>query len=208
MARMSAGERRALLVDAAITVLAREGLAQTTTRAIVAEAGMQIGVFHYCFRSKEELIGEVTRVIGRRGFAAVTGVLTSSRDPAEIIHLATRAFWTELRAHPLEHQLAYELTHYALRQPGLEDIATAPYTGYYAGMEELLLAVSTLGGCSWRTPVDELARMTLATVEGITFQWLVSRDDTMTLQLLDQLAAQLCADADLDPLREVVRPAR
>ena len=208
MARMSVEERRGRLVDAAIAVMSRDGVSHTTTRAIVAEAGMQIGVFHYCFRSKEELIGEVARVMGRRSFAAITGVLTSSTDPAAIIHLATRAFWADLSAHPLEHQLAYELTHYALRQPGLEDIATAQYAGYYAGMEELLLAVGALGRCTWRTPVDELARFTLATVEGITFQWLVSRDGDMALRLLDRLADRLCADADLDPVREAVPPAR
>jgi len=42
---------------------------------------------------------------------------------------------------------------------------------------------------------DQLARFTLATVEGITFQWLVSRDEAMTRRLLDQLAAYLCVDA-------------
>ena len=46
MARMSAADRRDKLVDAAIAVMSREGVANTTTRAIVAEAGMQIGVFH------------------------------------------------------------------------------------------------------------------------------------------------------------------
>ena len=36
MARMSAGERRAALIEAALRVVSREGLAQATTRAIVA----------------------------------------------------------------------------------------------------------------------------------------------------------------------------
>jgi len=184
-------------VDAAIEVMAREGVAHTTTRAIVAEAGMQIGVFHYCFRSKEELILEVGRTIGRRSFAAVLEVLRGSTDPAEIIHRSTRAFWERLRDHPLEHLLSYELTQYALRQPGDEPAAVQQYAAYYAGLERFLTTVAEIGGCTWSTPVDQLARLTLATVDGITFQWVVSRDETMVLLLLERVAEQLCADAGL-----------
>jgi AcrR family transcriptional regulator len=186
-----------MLVDAAIAVMSREGVAHTTTRAIVAEAGMQIGVFHYCFRSKEELVLEVIRTIGQRSFAAVAEVRTRSTDPAELIHLATRAYWEHIAANPLEHLLTFELTQYALRQPGHEDAATEQYASYYASTERLLTALCEVGDCTWRTPVDRLARFTLATVEGITMQWLVSRDDAMARALLDQLAQHLCDDAGL-----------
>jgi AcrR family transcriptional regulator len=197
MARMSADERRALLIDAAITVMAREGVAHTTTRAIVAEAGMQIGVFHYCFRSKEELILQVMQSMSRRTFAAVAGVLTMSRDPEELIQLATRAYWTDIAANPHEHLLSYELTQHALRQPGDEDAAVVQYANYYTGMEEFLTNIASIAGFSWRTPVDVLGRFVLAAIEGITIQWLVSRDEPMALALLDRLAAQLREDAGL-----------
>ena len=196
MARMSADDRRALLVDAAIKVMAREGVAGATTRGIVAEAGMQIGVFHYCFRSKEELIHQVTRVIGQRTYAAVTQVLSHSTDMREVVDLAVRAYFADLKANPLEHLLNYELTQHALR----DDLqaATLQYAGYYAGMEKILTDICEASGCTWSTPVDQLARLTLATIDGITFQWLVSRDEEMTLVLLDRLAAQLRADAGLE----------
>jgi AcrR family transcriptional regulator len=195
MARMSAAERRALLIDAAIQVMAREGVTRATTRAIVAEAGMQIGVFHYCFHTKEELVHEVTQVIGRRTYAAVTEVLTQSTDPSELIHLAVRAYLADLKANPLEHLLNHELTQHALRED--DEAATLQYAGYYAGMEKILTDMCEASGCSWTTPVDQLARLTLATVEGITIQWLVTRDEEMTLSLLDDLGDQLRADAGL-----------
>ena len=50
VARIPADERRQQLVEAAIRVMARDSVAQATTRAIVGEAGMPLGVFHYCFR--------------------------------------------------------------------------------------------------------------------------------------------------------------
>src|SRR5690242_10724264 len=103
VARMSAAERRTLLVEAAIAVMARDGVAHTTTRAIVAEAGMQIGVFHYCFRSKEELVLEVMRTISTRAFEAVAEVLTRTDDPAELIQRSVAAYWEHIEQDPLEH---------------------------------------------------------------------------------------------------------
>ncbi len=202
MARMSVTQRRALLVEAAIAVMSRDGVAHTTTRAVVAEAGMQIGVFHYCFRSKEELILEVMETISRRMFAAVADVFSSSTDPAEIIHGALRAYWGDIRANPLQHLLNRELTQHALRQPGEEAAAVAQYAGYADGIEAFLVEIARIGGCTWRTPVDELARFTLATIEGVTIQWLVSRDEQMSQRLLDHLAAHLCADAELEVAAE------
>ena len=55
MTRIPAAERRAALIDAALRVVSRNGLAQATTRAIVAEAGMSLASFHYAFESRDEL---------------------------------------------------------------------------------------------------------------------------------------------------------
>ena len=63
MPRVPASERRADLVQAAIQVATREGLAATTTRRIAQELGISVGIVHYVFRSKEELLHEVIRVI-------------------------------------------------------------------------------------------------------------------------------------------------
>ena len=51
MPRIAVDARRELLVEAAIRVMARDGVAKATTRSIVAEAGMALAAFHYSFRS-------------------------------------------------------------------------------------------------------------------------------------------------------------
>ncbi|MFB7756763.1 TetR/AcrR family transcriptional regulator, partial [Streptomyces sp. NPDC056121] len=56
MGRMPSAQRRRQLVEAAIRVMARDGVAKTTTRSVVAEAGVSLSVFHYCFDSKQELL--------------------------------------------------------------------------------------------------------------------------------------------------------
>src|SRR5687767_6056215 len=68
---MSADARRAELLQAALRVMSRDGVAAGTTRAIVAEAGMPLATFHYCFRSRNELLREL-----------ITLVTTMERDAA------------------------------------------------------------------------------------------------------------------------------
>ena len=58
MPRLAVAERRAALVEAALRVMVRGGLAAGTTRAIVAEAGMSLASFHYAFSSRDELLRE------------------------------------------------------------------------------------------------------------------------------------------------------
>jgi AcrR family transcriptional regulator len=194
-ARMSVTERRGLLVDAAIKVMAREGVPNTTTRMIVAEAGMQIGVFHYCFRSKEELVLEVMKTITDRNFEAVGRAIDETSQPAELIALALDAYWAHIQRNPMEHLVTYELTHHALRRAGGE--AQAQYRSYIDGMEAILNVAAASGGFGWRTPVPTLARYILAVIEGITFQWLVDRDDAAASAVLRELRQQLHQMADL-----------
>ena len=49
-------ERRAQIVDAMLTVLAREGYARATVAAIAREAGLTAGLLHYHFASKQEIL--------------------------------------------------------------------------------------------------------------------------------------------------------
>ena len=197
MARMSAAERREILIDAAIVVMSREGVPHTTTRAIVAEADMQIGVFHYCFRSKEELILEVMKEISHRSSVAVESAISGASDPAEIIKSAVDAYWHHIENNPLEHLLSYELTSYALRQPGNEAAAVAQYDYYFSVMAELLGKAAEVSGFEWSTPVDVLAPTVLAMIEGVTFQWLVCKDADKARAVLDQLVTHLLRDAAL-----------
>ena len=197
MARMSAAERRDKLIDAAITVMSRDGVAHGTTRAIVAEAGMQIGVFHYCFRSKDELIGEVARTINKRSFGAVEEVLARTDDPAELIRGCIDAYWQHVLKDPLEALLIFELTHFSLRQPGWESAARASRTGNIESVQALLAVVAGKAAFEWRSPVDVLARYVLATIEGITFQWVVHRDVAWAEELFGQLVHHLYDEAGL-----------
>src|SRR4051794_13571320 len=59
MAYAKAAERRRQYVAAARAVLARDGVANTTLRAVAEEAGVSIGTLYYIFSAKEQMITAV-----------------------------------------------------------------------------------------------------------------------------------------------------
>ncbi|MEU2014339.1 TetR family transcriptional regulator, partial [Nocardia sp. NPDC019302] len=63
---MSTGDRRALLVDTAIELIAARGLRALTHRALDAELGLPAGSASYYFRSKRALIEAIVDRITTR----------------------------------------------------------------------------------------------------------------------------------------------
>ena len=54
-------------------------------------------------------------------------MLRSTSDPVKVISLCVEAYWQHIDRYPLERLLIFELTHFALRQPGW-DPQRAPST--------------------------------------------------------------------------------
>jgi AcrR family transcriptional regulator len=183
--RLPAAERRAALVEAALRVMSRDGLAAGTTRAVVAEAGMPLASFHYAFASRDELLRElVHRVVGRELAAAADG-LEDGADLADCLRRAAAAYLAHLEADPGQEQLMLELTLHAVRDPGLRPVAQEQYRAYTAAATRLLERAAEVGGGGWRRPVGELPRLLVTLVDGATTTWLVDRDTAATRAVLE-----------------------
>lgn len=195
MARIPADVRRRELVDAAITVMARDGIDKATTRAVVTEAGMQLGFFHYCFTSKEQMLLQVIETLNDRSLRAALEPVRPNGDLRETLRAGVRAYWQQVEQHPAEHQLTYELTQYALRKPALAGLARRQYAQYLRAVRSFLDAVAEATGSEWITPVGLLARHAQTVIDGATLAWLVDRDSEQTMAVLDLLTEQLAAQA-------------
>jgi AcrR family transcriptional regulator len=195
MARVAAEVRRGELVQAAIQVATREGLAATTTRRIAQELGISVGIVHYCFRSKEELLHEVIRVITEAQIVAARDAIVPGADVASSVRNAFLGFWQLVEATPDAQLLTYELTSWALRNAETEPLAREQRASQLAGIEEVLDEVSIATGVRWALPTDRLARMALAITDGVTLGWLVDRDTASAVQALEMFADQLLASA-------------
>jgi AcrR family transcriptional regulator len=183
------------LVEAAIRVMARDGVAKATTRAIVAEADMYLGFFHYCFRSKEELFLQVIDTINDRNVRAALDVVEPRRGLKDTLRASIRAYWDLVEKNPGEHQVTYELTQFALRRPGLEAVARRQYEGYLAAATKFLQTVAEATRMEWTVPLPVLARYTHSVLDGVTLAWVVDRNSDQTLAVLDQCVEYLSGSA-------------
>jgi DNA-binding transcriptional regulator YbjK len=191
--RMAALERRERLVQAALRVIAREGVAAATTRAIVAEAGMPLASFHYVFHSRDELIADLIRYVVDHEALAALAALSVEGDLRTTIRDGLKAFIDLVASDPLREQAMLELTQYALRTPELGDSARLQYESYYRAASGLLEAVATLLGVEWKRPIPEMARILITFTDGLTMGWLVGRDMAATEKVIDFAADALAA---------------
>lgn len=191
MSRMAASDRRAELLEAAIRVMTRDGVAKATTRAIVNEAGMTLGAFHYCFDSRAQLLERVTETLTERYVAEVRGLFAPHRDIRDSVLDSLHAFWKGFEANPGEHQISYELTQYALRNPGFENIARRQYEIFLAAFASLLELAADNAGIEWTQPVPILARYVHSVIDGLNMTWLVDRNSDHSQAVLHLLADHL-----------------
>ena len=189
MARMPLADRRQQLVDAAIAVMKRDGVNKATTRAIVAEAGTSLSVFHYCFESKDALLDAVIRTIVGKTATLAEASMVPGTDPVEMLKAAMRAYWDHLVANPEEHLLTYEVTQYCLRNPELSHVAKQQYE-HYANPFAALFDAAGLRSV-W--PMETLSRYLAVIVDGLTLDWLARRDDASAYAVLDAVAEHVGA---------------
>ena len=194
MARMSAEDRREKLVEAAIRVMTRDGVLKATTRAIAAEADMPLGVFHYAFRSKQELMAMVIETIARQSRNDIEAAVLSG-DPPELVDLVLRgltAYFDHVVAHPDEHLVTYELTATALRDPELGEVGRRQFDYYLEQNEVLLVAAAELLQVEYVHPVPVVNRLVFSLMDGLALNWLAKGDEEEARAVLE-MAAQMIA---------------
>jgi AcrR family transcriptional regulator len=191
MARMPSAERRRQLTEAAIRAMTRDGVTRTTTRSIVAEAGVSLSVFHYCFDSKQALIESVITTLTDHSVTMVKEALQPRATLEETVRAAFQAYWDHVRAHPDEHMLTYELTQYALRHPGFEHLARRQYELYGETYADLIEQLRRAMNFRLHVPVEVLARYLAAMTDGLTLNYLVLGDDAAWTAILDTVTAHI-----------------
>ncbi|MFF1574090.1 TetR/AcrR family transcriptional regulator [Leifsonia sp. NPDC058292] len=204
MTRISAAERRTALVRAALRVVARDGVAAATTRAIVAEAGMSLASFHYAFTSRDELMVELINAVVDGEQSAFTPALLAASEPAtvrEVVRAGLRDYFDAVRADPDREKAMFELTQWALREPGFEPLARRQYERYFAVAESAVITAAAATASEWLRPTAEVARMLVVLTDGITIAWLVTRDDAAAEATIDFAAGAVAQLARPVPIR-------
>jgi AcrR family transcriptional regulator len=194
--------RRTDILAAAIRVLAREGVAETTTRMIAAEAQVNQATLRYYFGSKDDLLLAVLQEMMRRthevvmAAAPLTPALAAPGGLRAAIAESVTAFWAHVEAEPELQQMQQELTHYALRRPESAWLTREQYGGYTAVVEAIFREAFMLAGQASVTPFDALARFVIAGIDGLILQYLSDRDAARARRDLACLIAAVGALAE------------
>ncbi|SEH01125.1 alpha/beta hydrolase fold [Nonomuraea solani] len=181
---LAADERRRLIIDAAIEVIAAEGLARATTRRIAERAHAPLGTIHYCFRSKNEmnmLILERARATMETAFADL--------DPGDGFEATLRSivttYWRWVRDHLGLHLALMELTLWVIRnrksvvpQPDNGNI-WAVVNGPLGGglIQDNLAAAVRKDGAEPAVPIPDLARFLIHRMDGLVLELAETNDE-------------------------------
>ncbi|CAL9421450.1 HTH-type transcriptional regulator RcdA [Streptomyces sp. enrichment culture] len=160
MARRHDPGRRQRIIDAAIRVVGRSGIAGLSHRSVAAEADVPLGSTTYHFATLDELMVAALRQ-ANEGFAEVVAARGGLEDPETDLAAELAALTGEwLAGERTGVELEYELYLAALRRPALRPVAAE----WCEGVAERL---------SRRTdPVT--ARALVALLDGICLQVLLT----------------------------------
>jgi AcrR family transcriptional regulator len=169
-------ERRAAIIAAAVRVLAREGITETTTRKIATEAGVNQAMIGYYFGGKDELLYAVLQEMMRKTGEIAGATLPLRQGFAASLAGAVEAFWEHVEQSPELQVMQYELTLYALRHPESSWLAKSQYEGYCAIVANLIREVSDRNGETPAEPFDALARFIVGGLDGLILQFISDHD--------------------------------
>jgi DNA-binding transcriptional regulator YbjK len=180
--------RRAALLDATLRVVARDGAAGASHRAVAAEAGVPLGSTTYYFESREQMLLDALRYAADAEVALIAQRLRELDGDRLDLAGSRRAVveWalqevSEDRAHLLvaRHQLRLE----ALRSPELRAVY-----GTWTGAS-LALVQTFLARAGSRDPGADAAVL-VAAIDGVTLNAVVLLDGARRRALVGAVVGQ------------------
>ena len=85
MARMSPQDRREAIVDAALAVARRKGLASTTVRDVAKEMGTSSGLIHHYFETMDDVLAAAFERVAGRDLKETEDLLEQAGDPRGVL---------------------------------------------------------------------------------------------------------------------------
>jgi DNA-binding transcriptional regulator YbjK len=167
-------ERKTEILDAALRIVGRDGLAALTMRSLAVEAGMPLGATTYYFTSKSVLIAEAFRLHATRETERVLRAvrqLPAEPSARQLSDQLTSFLLGGLTEHRRQLISEYELLVGATREPGLATLSRS----WQQAMQRELRSVATKLG-SAKPAVD--AQLLLGLLAGLEVDHLSAEPDT------------------------------
>jgi AcrR family transcriptional regulator len=179
---MTPDERRAAIVDAALAVAVRKGLASTTVRDVAAEMGTSSGLIHHYFESMDDVLALAFERVARQDLATSEAAMRGAASPTD----ALRSFFGTYT--PADKDWAFQLWldawAEAARRPAVR--ATSRRLNLaWQGLLELTIRAGVADGSFTSTDPAGAAWRILSLLDGLALQVVahgttISRADVVT----------------------------
>ena len=204
MAHVPATVRRGQIIEAATAVIAREGVAGASTRAIAREAEIPLATLHYVFATKDDVLAGVLEMLIDKAKQAIdqsvhrAGVASPGArgDLAHVVHRLVHAYWDETQRDLGTQRVQYELTLHALRSPQAGNVGHVLYDYYLDATESLIREVCERTGETVPASVRDMAHLIVSGIDGILLQSLIVGDHEQALRSLGNLVGAVVAMAN------------
>jgi AcrR family transcriptional regulator len=191
---MTADDKVQQILQAARTVLGREGYSATTISQVAAEAGVSRGLLHYYFKSKEELLARVVRANVETSLGLVATMFASSSSADELAAGLTGALRSMLASAPEFFRIFFESWALARQSPVVATELRALYQHFREAMGAGLQELADRGIIAPSLPVAGLAAVVTALVDGLGLQLITEPeliDDPAIWQTTEQAIHRL-----------------
>lgn len=193
--------REAQLIGAAQRVLQRAGVTGTTLRAVALEADLPLGSMHYVYPSKDLLLRAVITDIVNEASALMHASLEAEGGLERAIRDSIEALWGGFIQGQAGLQIMqYELVLYSLRSKDSADLARWQYERYCAIATEWCERAAGLADERCAISYEALARVLVASLDGLILQYLVDPDDDRARRDRTNTSDMLVMLADPQPV--------
>ncbi len=155
------------IMEAAFSLIAKQGYESTSIAQIATEAGVSKGLMYNYFKSKEDLLEKLVTGAMDEGDSVIAKLI--AEDPAVTLRNMFTWFFKELRERPDYWRLMTELTFRIDKHKFVHELATEKMRGYMSFITDLLEQLN------FPNPEDE-AKLVAALFDGIAIQYLVIRE--------------------------------
>jgi AcrR family transcriptional regulator len=187
LAHVSTEDRSVQFIEAAVRVIAEQGVASATTRKIAEAADAPLAALHYCFRDKDGLFRAVFDHL-----AVEVTKQCAAIEPSDLASTAAQIIRRSLR-------WVTEHSDYAVAQVDLymwmarqrPTLAAESYEVYLRAVADVLERAA--GPSASRPALEDLASVLVGATDGLVLQWASHRDRGRVEAYADALCAGIPA---------------
>ncbi len=176
MPRMSPADRLDVIIDAALAVMLRKGMASTTVRDVAEEMGTSSGLIHHYVASMDELLAAAfERAAGQDLAATRAAMAAAGPDPAGAVERLSRFFDGYARA---DQDWAFQLWLDAWAEAARRPAVRATSHRLNVAWQELIATTVREGvaaGVMTCDSPDDVAWRVLSLLDGLTLQAVAHR---------------------------------